>query len=97
MNTKLERKIRWIENQLEKIDNPTRCMRDAEGQGRTILPNSKIKEARYLYEKISEAQICLINEVKDEDEFYYYQQRINLCEELRQGIANPVRCIICEV
>lgn len=94
MNKELERKMRWIEQRICELINPRIARNDSQGQGRSILQNSLVKEAMNLYEKIAEAQF-IINGLSDSSDQAVWQNHLNLLEATRQEIASP-RIIVSE-
>lgn len=88
MNKELERKMRWIEQRICELTSPRIARNDSQGQGRSILQNSLVKEAKNLYEKIAEAQF-LINQLKDSNDQAIWQNHLNLLETARQEIVSP--------
>lgn len=59
--SRIEVLLRRTEKSLNAIDIPTTARNDSLGQGRTILPNSKVRELENLTERLSEIQ-SLISE-----------------------------------
>lgn len=63
---RIEVLLRRTELSLEAIDNPTNTINDSLGQGRTILPNSKVRELENLTARIMEIQTLINEDGQDE-------------------------------
>ncbi len=73
------RRLRWIEKRLAELSAP---------HERSIAPNSKVREARNIADKVLEAQ-KLIDLLEDPTERYVYQGFLDEAEQIRREIIAP--------